>query len=110
MIPWILRRTPNARDTKFSAPAFRIVVRAVDFAPRMAATDIDSPSTVFSMAKRLFNLLLRMSRSTHFDSPQGYCHPPWLSTDNHDLATPTETPNSISLSRLEKIEENSTFT
>jgi hypothetical protein len=64
MIAWIFRRTPNTRDTKFTAATFGIVVGAVHFAPGVAAADLDAPAVDFRMPNSLFNVFLWMSNST----------------------------------------------
>jgi hypothetical protein len=64
MIAWIFRRTPNARDTKFTAAAFDIVIGAIQFAPGMTATHFDAPAVGFRMSNGFFNVFLWMSNST----------------------------------------------
>lgn len=67
MIAGILRRTPNARNTKFTTAAFRIIVGAIHFSPGVTATEFNAPTVFFCVSNCLFNFFLRMPRSSHLD-------------------------------------------
>ena len=69
MIAGISRRTPNARYAKFAAAAVGFVIGAVNFSPSVTATPLDSPTIRLGIAKRRFNILLRVNCSTHCLSP-----------------------------------------
>src|SRR5690606_10945267 len=56
----ISRRAPHTGDTELTTTAFIIIVRAVDLAPGMTTTHLDSPALLFRMLERSFNFLLRM--------------------------------------------------
>lgn len=60
MIAWVLRRAPHARNAELAAATLIVVVRAVNLAPGMTATDRDAPALRFCMLKRIFDLFLWM--------------------------------------------------
>src|SRR5690606_25841569 len=60
MTAGISRRAPHTGDTEFTTAAFIVIVGAVDLAPGMTTTHLNSPALLFRMLERSFNFLLRM--------------------------------------------------
>jgi hypothetical protein len=60
MVAWILGRTPNTRDTEFTATTFGIIVRTVNLAPGMATANLNPPAIVLGVSNGFFDLLLGM--------------------------------------------------
>jgi hypothetical protein len=65
MIARILRRTPDAGDTKLATATLRVVVRTINPPPRMTATDFDAPTLRFSVTECFLDFFLRMGGPTH---------------------------------------------
>jgi hypothetical protein len=64
MVAWILWGAPDAGDTELATATFSIVVWAINPAPGVTTSDLDTPTAGLGVSKRFLNFLLRMSSST----------------------------------------------
>ena len=65
MVAWILWGAPDAGDTELATATLNIVVWAINPAPGVAPSDLDTPTAGLGVPKRFLNFLLRMSSSSH---------------------------------------------
>jgi hypothetical protein len=65
MVSGVFGSAPQARNAKFAASAFRVVVRAINLSPSMAAADLDPPTLAFRILQSFLNVLLRMFTPSH---------------------------------------------
>jgi hypothetical protein len=81
VVAGVLRRAPYTGNAELAAPAFLIVVWAVNPPPGMAAADFDAPTLPFGVPECFLDLFLRMRGTSHQWSPV-WGSLDWLSSDN----------------------------